>query len=330
MNSWCGIRGALPTPTSDIGQTAVVAGVGTNPDATGNDSGWVANEEVDQEVSEEASDTTSTASVTAASEASETASEVVDMTQYTAYRMTKADPTKPSFADFPYEIQAVIFKIAVADPQVIFIEISNGSIAFQAPSESLDTACTLSREIYLQNKSRHQFGNKFIWIEPARDIFYVFKDDYSFIQYFESHVVQNVALNLEVLITSYEPECVINRTWNHFHATNAIHIFVPDGPPIQIAPLPATPDTLILADIPVCHLVAAREGGLHYWAALKYQTKRGCRNIASHFEMGIFGHLTSLRATSVNEDAITEGAVTEGAVVDGVVARGLLSGREAN
>lgn len=339
MNSWCEICGASPTPTSDIGQTAgVVAGVGTSPDAAGNDSGWVASEEVDQEVSEEANNTTSTASGTTASDASETASEVFNMTQFRAYGTTKADPTKPSFADFPYETQAAIFKIAVADPQVVFMEIRNGSIAFQAPSESLDMVCTLSREIYLQNKSRYLFGNKFIWIEPARDIFYVFKDDYRFRfgvielftpplhgEYFENHIVQNVALNLAVLISSDELMSVISRTWSHFRAMNAIHIFVPDGPPTQIARLPATPDTLILADIPVCHLVAAREGGLHYWAALKYQTKRGCRNIRPHFEMDIFGHLTSLRVTSVNEDAITEGAV-----MDGAVAEGLLSGREAN
>jgi hypothetical protein len=264
---------------------------------TDEDMDYYIHEHVNQDISDATSDTISEASM-----------------PVRAPGTVQADPTRLSIANFPYELQAAIFRFAADVPRIIFMEIdNNGAISFHAPEERLGLACQLSREMYLKDRRLYLFGNKFIWIEAPLDIFYLSKYDHYVPnaqrlggiplegEYFEMQIVRNVAVDLQYLTSREDLQRSVMRISDHFRVLRTIHVFVPSGLPPQTAPLAAVPDTLLLSKIPKAHLIVAGGGGTHFWAALKYHIKRACTVIKEErfginggFYIKVFGHLTSL------------------------------------
>jgi hypothetical protein len=228
---------------------------------------------------------------------------------------TRADPTKASIANLPYEIQVAIFDAAM-EPQVIFMDILNGALTFTPPADrTIGQACQLSREIYVKGKTLQQLGKHHVWVDGRRDIFYLRSDDpipraHRPAERWEStpplqepfylRVVRNIAVDLQYLGEHPRHDAMI-RIWSLFPHMRALHVFVPKGPP-QTPALRADPEGLVLSDIPIAHIVAAPKLDNELWLAVRYQVKKVCTRILT-VENGwqgrhspeVYGHLTSLR-----------------------------------
>ncbi|KAL2166280.1 hypothetical protein VTG60DRAFT_2985 [Thermothelomyces hinnuleus] len=226
---------------------------------------------------------------------------------------TPANLNKPSIANLPYELQVAIFEAAV-ERQIFFVEISNDVLRFSSPSgRAIGLACQLSREIYLKGKVLKMFGNKPHWLDPDRDIFYLWKDDpvpranrptdfeSSVLRgdAFDERVVRNVAVDLGYLGEHPRHDAIV-RIWNLFPSLRTLHILAPKGPP-HTPPLLATPETLVLSDIPSNQVVAAPHQDRELWLAVRYQVKKVCARILTtengwhgRYYPEVVGHLTSL------------------------------------
>jgi hypothetical protein len=238
---------------------------------------------------------------------------------------TQADLTRPSIATLPYEIQVAIFEAAM-DPQIFFVDITNNHRTFTRPAaKALGLACLLSREVYIKSKTLHMFGQRYHWVDPDRDIFYLRKDDpvprthrptdqetnLPRAEGFDASAVRNVAVDLLYLGDHPRHDPVI-RLWTLFPEMRAIHVFVPKGPPQTPVPR-ATPDTLVLSAIPSNQIVAAPGHDRELWLAVRYQVKKVCARILDN-ENGwrgrvhpeVAGHLTSLRPTQTQTQTQTE------------------------
>ncbi len=229
---------------------------------------------------------------------------------------TTADPSRPSIANLPYEIQAAIFEAAI-EPQIFFMDITNAMLTFARPADkALGLTCQLSREIYLRAKTLHRFGPHSHWVDPERDIFYLHKDDpvpraprpnsletrMPDGEEFDRRVVQNVAVDLEYLGPHPRHDPIV-RIWVVFPHLRSIHIFVPKGPP-QTPALRSSPETLVLSDIPSKKIVAAPGYDNELWLAVRYQVKKVCARILTtengwqgRHNPDVVGHCTSLRGT---------------------------------
>ncbi|KAL2142386.1 hypothetical protein VTI28DRAFT_1217 [Corynascus sepedonium] len=227
---------------------------------------------------------------------------------------TPADPTRPSIANLPYELQVAIFE-AAAERQIFFVDIANDVLSFSGPSgKAVGLACQLSREIYLKGKVLKKFGSHAHWLDPERDIFYLRRDDpvpranrptdfeYTRLKgdSFDERVVYNVAVDLGYLGEHPRHDAVV-RIWNLFPSLRTLHILAPKGPP-HTPPLLATPETLILSDIPSNQVVAAPHQDRELWLAVRYQVKKVCARILTtengwhgRYYPEVVGHLTSLR-----------------------------------
>ena len=227
---------------------------------------------------------------------------------------TRADPSRPSVAALPYEIQVAIFE-AAAGPQVLFLDIVHDSLAFAQPADmALALTCQLSREIFLKSKTRHRFGDRAYWVDPLRDIFYLSGDDpvprtprpnvlESRVpegEAFDRRVVRHVAVDLAYLgeHPRYDP---LVRIWVVFPHLRAIHVLVPRGPP-QTPALHSTSASLLLSDIAGTHVVAAPGMDNEMWFAVRYQVKKVCTRILTtengwhgRHNPDVVGHLTGLR-----------------------------------
>ncbi|KAL2123089.1 hypothetical protein VTJ04DRAFT_3544 [Mycothermus thermophilus] len=227
-----------------------------------------------------------------------------------------ADPSKPSLADLPYELQAAIFEAAAAGPQVVFVDIANNKLTFTPPADQvLARVCRLSREIYLKDKVLRRVGDHIFWLDSDRDIFYIRSDDpvprvhrahtvYDMprLQWhgpFDKKLVRNVGVDLHYLGDFPRHDAII-RIWSVFPYLNAIHVFVPKGPPRTPAP-PATPETLVLSRIPCAQVVAAPGRDKEMWLAVRYQVRKVCDRIMNGEHSPdprpipkVIGHFTSL------------------------------------
>src|SRR5690606_38347063 len=94
----------------------------------------------------------------------------------------------------------------------------------------------------------------------------------------------------------------IVRIWNLFPSLRTLHILAPKGPP-HTPPLLATPETLVLSDIPSNQVVAAPHQDRELWLAVRYQVKKVCARILTtengwhgRYYPEVVGHLTSLWA----------------------------------
>jgi hypothetical protein len=237
----------------------------------------------------------------------------VRMPQKHAPGATRADPTKPSIATLPYELQVAIFE-AAAGPQVIFMDITDDVLTFARPADQgLAQTCQLARQIYVQSRTLRRFGDHAHWIDSERDIFYLYRDDPVVHtprpnslntrmpkgETFDSQVIQNVAVDLQYLGVHPRFDPVV-RIWIIFPHLRTIHIFVPSGPP-QTPTLRSTPETLALSIIPGFQVVAAPGMDKELWYAVRYQIKKVCARILTtengwhgRSNPDVVGHLTSL------------------------------------
>jgi hypothetical protein len=233
---------------------------------------------------------------------------------------TVADPSKPSIANMPYELQVAIIEAATG-PQVIFLDIVNDTVSFAPPANmALAMACRLTRQHYLKGKRLHRFGHRAYWIDRDFDIFYLSRDDPiprvsrpnsqssrpPSGAIFDPRAVHHVAVDLQYLgpHPHYDP---LVRIWSVFPHMKAIHVLVPKGPP-QTPALQATPATLALSDIAGAHVVAAPGMDRELWFAVRYQVKKMCARILAaengwhgRYNPDVLGHLTSL-AAAASED----------------------------
>ncbi|KAH6854182.1 hypothetical protein B0I37DRAFT_388294 [Chaetomium sp. MPI-CAGE-AT-0009] len=203
---------------------------------------------------------------------------------------TQADMTKASIATLPYEIQVAIFDAAM-EPQVIFMDIVNGSLTFTPPTDkTIGLACQLSREIYCKNKTLRQLGKHHVWVDSGRDIFYLRSDDpiprahrpserweaaHPVHEPFYLRVVRNIAVDLQYLGEHPRHDAMV-RIWSLFPHMRALHVLVPKGPP-QTPALRATPEGLVLSDIPIAHIVAAPKLDNELWLADSERRERLAR-----------------------------------------------------
>ncbi|KAK3310721.1 uncharacterized protein B0T15DRAFT_46879 [Chaetomium strumarium] len=228
--------------------------------------------------------------------------------------VTTADPTRPSLAGLPYEIQLLIFEAALGI-QVFFVEIANNTLTIsRSAGKALGLACRLSRAIYTSERILCQFGDKVHWVDPEGDIFYLYKDDERpripwsresdvmpelVDNNIDRAVIRNVAVDLQYL--GVHPRFLpLIRIWSLFSSLTTIHIFVPKGP-VRTKALAATPDTLLLSDMPKNQIVAAPDADLEHWLAVKYQVIRACNRMLdteagwhTRSKPDVVGHLTSL------------------------------------
>ncbi|KXX78702.1 hypothetical protein MMYC01_204593 [Madurella mycetomatis] len=226
---------------------------------------------------------------------------------------TRADNSRPSIADLPYEMQASIFEAAMG-PQVFFMEIANEVLTFSRPADKgLALACRLSREIYIKSKKLCEFGSNFHWVDPEQDIFYLYQDDGMRLvrpsivntrlpggERFDASVLQNVAVDLQYLGEHPRRDAAI-RIWTIFPSLKTLHVFVPDGPPRTPA-LDVTPETLVLCELRRIQVVAPPGQDKELWSAVKYQLIKTCSRILDS-ENGwngrtrpeVVGHLTRSR-----------------------------------
>jgi hypothetical protein len=242
----------------------------------------------------------------------------------------RAEEGKISLADLPYEMQRAIFDAATG-PEIIFMRIKDNVVSVSAPiHKGLALACRLSREIYLKSKVLSRFGSRRYWVDPDRDLFYL--DDGDPIpraqrpdwhsrpasrlkgDIFDPSVLRHVAVDLEYM-GSY-PFChfPLIRIWTLFPKLEAIHIFVPKGPP-QTPAVKARPGTLRLEPIPSTLVVAAPRHDKELWLAVRYQVRKVCTRIleTEHGWNGrtvpqVVGHLTSLWNQPPEDSNGTEGS----------------------
>jgi hypothetical protein len=241
---------------------------------------------------------------------------------------TQADTTKASIATLPYELQAAIFDAAM-EPQVIFMDIVDGSLTFTPPADrTIGHACQLSREIYCKNKKLRVLGKDCVWVDSSRDIFYLRSDDpiprahrpserwestHQLEAPFYLRAIRNVAIDLQYLGEHPRHDAMV-RIWSLFPHMRALHVLVPKGPP-QTPALQTTPEGLVLSEIPIAHIVAAPKHDKELWLAVRYQVKKVCSRILT-VENGwqgrhmpeVYGHLTSLRPGHEQTDEDPEGA----------------------
>ncbi|KAL2176039.1 uncharacterized protein P884DRAFT_261538 [Thermothelomyces heterothallicus CBS 202.75] len=172
------------------------------------------------------------------------------------------------------------------------------------------------------------FGNKPHWLDPDRDIFYLCKDDpvpranrptdfeSSVLKgdAFDERVVRNVAVDLGYLGEHPRHDAMV-RIWHLFPSLRTLHILAPKGPP-HTPPLLATPDTLVLSDIPSNQVVAAPHQDRELWLAVRYQVKKVCARILTtengwhgRYYPEVVGHLTSLWVAQPEPEPETEPAL---------------------
>ncbi|KAL2126023.1 hypothetical protein VTI74DRAFT_1929 [Chaetomium olivicolor] len=243
------------------------------------------------------------------------------MSKQHAPGVTQADPSRPGLANLPYELQAAIFE-AAAVPQVFFMQIANDTLTFSPPADKgLALACQLSREHFLRHKKRYRFGDAAYWVDPERDIFYLYKDDpiprsgrpNTDIRIpggdaFNPTIIRNVAVDLQYL--GHHPRHdAIFRIWSIFPCLKQVHIFVPKAP-LQTPALPATPETLVLSELPSTQVVAAPGHDRELWLAVRYQVKKVCGRILDadngwhgRTKPEILGHFTTLLDSAPPETA---------------------------
>ncbi|KAK4144921.1 uncharacterized protein C8A04DRAFT_36275 [Dichotomopilus funicola] len=237
------------------------------------------------------------------------------------------NPDELSLAVFPYELQAAVFKAAVAPPQIIFTEIKGDEMIFSEPiNKGLALACKLSREFYLRCKTRHRFNRHLTWVDPGRDIFYLHKDNHLFrsqrpaspqtvtvptIGFYNKAVVKNIAVDLQYLGPHPRHEALV-RLWTIFPALRSVHVLVPKGEPGTPTPI-TRPDTLVLSDMPIRQIVAAPGCANELWLAVRYQMKKVCGRILeteeawSHRQVpDVFGHLAGLVPSAEEGEGLAE------------------------
>jgi hypothetical protein len=247
-----------------------------------------------------------------------------------------ADPTKPSLARVPYEIQLLIFEAALGT-QVFFVEIANNTLTIsRSAGKALGLTCRLARAIYTNERILCQFGDQVHWVDPKGDIFYVYKDDDRpqipwareadampdlVDNNIDRRVIRNVAVDLQYL--GVHPRFLpLIRIWSIFSSLTTIHIFVPKGP-VRTKALEATPDTLLLSDMPKNQIVAAPDADLEHWLAVKYQVIRACTRMLdteagwhSRSKPDVVGHLTSLYRQPLHDNLGEGGSSAAGGVDD--------------
>ncbi|KAK4240823.1 hypothetical protein C8A03DRAFT_12917 [Achaetomium macrosporum] len=226
----------------------------------------------------------------------------------------RADQSRPSLARLPYEIQVLIFEAALGI-QVFFVEHTNNALTIsRSAGKALGLTCRLSREIYIKQRRLCQFGDQLHWVDPKRDIFYLYKDDdFPNVPWvrdsdavarladdnIDRRVIRNVAVDLEYL-GAHPRYLPLTRIWSLFSSMRTLHIFIPKGP-VRTPALPATPDTLVLSDLPKNQIVAAPNADLEHWLAVKYQVMKACTRMLDaeagwhvRSKPDVVGHLTSL------------------------------------
>lgn len=175
---------------------------------------------------------------------------------------TPDDPTRPSFGNFPYEIQLAILEQA-AHTQVIFMDFytvaPRREIIFSDPSAAgLSGTFNLAREVYLKDRQLCKFGDQGYWIHD-RDIFYLrtYDDpmvnggvDGSARQYgtCDLSVIRNIAVDLYRIWGFNSRLCMASQLLGRFPFMKGMYIFVPGGDAVS-APWHATPRTLMLSEI---------------------------------------------------------------------------------
>jgi hypothetical protein len=234
---------------------------------------------------------------------------------------TQDEPGRLSLAMLPYELQVAVFDAAV-DTQIIFVGLHSSELFFSKPADvGLALACQLSRARYLKGKKLCRFVRQCFWVDPERDIFYLFEDKLPFSRLalhaerpsvadirqlvndsYAHQAIKNVALDLQYLGAHPRFDPVV-RVWTLFPSLRTIHILVPKGP-LHTPRLSSVSENLVLSPIPSTQIVAAPGHDKELWLAVRYQVKKICtRLLETHngwdgrYDPEVVGHLTSLRST---------------------------------